>query len=57
MAIMILYPAVAILALFVLGVVVVIIKHGPRLCKVRHHALTTQYDWEDHAYEQKVSYA
>ncbi|XP_077301803.1 wurmchen 2 transmembrane micropeptide [Arctopsyche grandis] len=57
MAFIILYPAVAVLALLIVVIIIVMLRHGPRLCKLRHTALTTQYDWEDHAYEQKVSYA
>jgi hypothetical protein len=40
-----------------LGVVVVMLKFGPRLCRARHTAKPTEFDWQDKTYEQKVSYA
>lgn len=58
MSFMLIYPAVAMLAMCVLGVIMVILKYGPKLCKVRHHALPDQREWEDDkAYDQTVSFA
>ncbi|XP_073955956.1 wurmchen 2 transmembrane micropeptide [Choristoneura fumiferana] len=63
MAFLMLYPAVAVLSLFVLMVIIVILRFGAQCCKLRHHALPVQHAvvqgyWrEDEAYEQKVSYA
>lgn len=52
------WPAVAALTMIVfLGVIVVMLKFGPRLCKTRHTAKPTDFDWQDKTYEQKVSYA
>jgi hypothetical protein len=52
------WPAVTALTMFVfLGVIVVILKFGPRLCRTRHTAKPTEFDWQDKTYEQKVSYA
>lgn len=57
MAFLMLYPAVAVLALFVLMVIILILRFGS-LCWLRHTAFDDQYYWnEDEAYEQKVSYA
>lgn len=57
MAFIVLYPAVAALAMFVIGVIMVILRFGPRMCGVRHTALTSHHEWDDQVYEQKVSYA
>ena len=52
------WPAVAALTMIVfLGVIVVILKFGPRLCRTRHTAKPTDFDWQDKTYEQKISYA
>lgn len=52
------WPAVTALTMFVfLGVIVVMLKYGPRLCKTRHTAKPNEFDWQDKTYEQKVSYA
>lgn len=57
MAFIVMYPAVAALAMFVLGVIFIILRYGPKLCKVRHHALPDDHEWEDKTYEQRISYA
>lgn len=41
----------------IVGVIIVMLRFGHRLCKLRHTALPDDNDWEDKAYEQKVSYA
>lgn len=52
------YPAIAILSLFVLMVIILMLRFGSRLCKLRHTAFADQEVWNDEeAYEQKVSYA
>ncbi|XP_052751328.1 uncharacterized protein LOC128200799 [Galleria mellonella] len=57
MAFLMLYPAVAVLSLFVLLVIILILRFG-YLCKLRHTAFAEQEFWnEEVAYEQKVSYA
>jgi hypothetical protein len=52
------WPAVAALTMIVfLGVIVIMLKYGPRLCRTRHTAKPNEFDWQDKTYEQKVSYA
>jgi hypothetical protein len=52
------WPAVTALTMIVfLGVIVIMLKYGPRLCKTRHTAKPNEFDWQDKTYEQKVSYA
>ncbi|XP_073838355.1 wurmchen 2 transmembrane micropeptide [Musca autumnalis] len=57
MAFIILYPAVAALALFIVGVIMIMLRFGPRLCGLRHHALPDREDWQERAYEHEISYA
>ncbi|XP_052119743.1 uncharacterized protein LOC113203460 [Frankliniella occidentalis] len=51
------YPALAVLALCMAVLIMVMLRYGPKLCKLRHTAKPPEYDWEDKTYEQKVSYA
>lgn len=51
------YPALAILVLFIAMCIMIMLRYGPKLCKLRHTAKPPEYDWEDKTYEQKVSYA
>ncbi|XP_068918302.1 uncharacterized protein wrm2 [Tenebrio molitor] len=52
------WPATACLTLFlIVGVIIVLLRWGPRFCKTRHVALDVERDWQQQAYEQKVSYA
>ncbi|XP_012158024.1 uncharacterized protein LOC101459033 [Ceratitis capitata] len=57
MAFILLYPAVAALALFIVGVIIVILRFGPRLCGLRHHALPDNHEWDEKSYEHEISYA
>ncbi|XP_032527720.1 uncharacterized protein LOC116777993 [Danaus plexippus] len=57
MAFLMIYPAVAILSLFVLMVIILILRFGARWCKLRHSTFADQECWHEEAYEQKVSYA
>lgn len=57
MAFIILYPAVAALALFIVGVIIIMLRFGPRLCGLRHHALPDNHDWQERVYEHEISYA
>lgn len=58
MAFLMIFPAVAILSLFVLMVIILILRFGARWCKLRHSAFVETETWnEDAAYEHKVSYA
>ncbi|XP_016969422.2 uncharacterized protein LOC108037377 [Drosophila rhopaloa] len=57
MALYFLYPAVAFLALFIVGVIMVMLRFGPRLCGLRHHALPDDDDLREKTYEHEISYA
>ncbi|XP_035784929.1 uncharacterized protein LOC126578817 [Anopheles aquasalis] len=57
MAWLVAYPAVAMLAMFIVLVIMLILRFGGRLCGLRHHALPDDQDLRDQAYDQKVSYA
>lgn len=58
MAFHVYWPAMACVTLFVVGVIMVLLRYGPRYCKVRHTALPdTNAEWSDQTYEQRVSYA
>ncbi|XP_013189174.1 uncharacterized protein LOC106133867 [Amyelois transitella] len=57
MALLLIYPAITALALFVMMVIILILKFG-YLCKLRHTTFAEPEYWnEEVAYEQKVSYA
>jgi len=57
MAFHVYWPALTILTLFIVCVIIVLLRWGPKFCKTRNTALPDQYDWEDKTYEQKVSLA
>lgn len=57
MSLHVFWPAATVLTMFVVGVILVLLKYGPRLCKTRHTTRPTEYEWEDKTYEQKVFYA
>lgn len=58
MVFLVMYPAVAMLAMFVVGVIIILLRYGPVICGVRHHALPDAKEWEEEkAYDQRVSYA
>ncbi|XP_058120775.1 uncharacterized protein LOC131287301 [Anopheles ziemanni] len=57
MAWLVAYPAVAMLAMFIVLVIMLILRYGAQLCRLRHHALPDDQDLRDKAYDQKVSYA
>ncbi|KAL9905517.1 uncharacterized protein LOC119631476 [Glossina fuscipes] len=57
MAFIILYPAVAALALFIIGVIIIMLRFGPKLCGLRHHALPYNEEWRERAYDHEISYA
>lgn len=56
MAFIVLYPAVAMLAMFIVLVIILILRCGGRV-GLRHHALPDDQDLRDQTYDQKVSYA
>lgn len=52
------FPGLAFILALIIGVIIVLLKHGPRICGVRHHAIDEDREWdEQHAYEQGISYA
>lgn len=58
MVFLVMYPAVALLAMFIVGIIIILLRFGPVICGVRHHALPDIREWEDDkAYDQGVSYA
>lgn len=58
MVFIVLYPAVALLAMFIVGVIIIILRFGPVLCGLRHTALPDIQEWEDgKTYDQRVSFA
>lgn len=56
MAFIVVYPAVAFLAMFIVIVIMLILRCGGRL-GLRHTALPDDNDLREHTYDQKVSYA
>ncbi|XP_055629191.1 uncharacterized protein LOC129770395 [Toxorhynchites rutilus septentrionalis] len=56
MAFIVIYPAVAMLAMFIVLVIILILRCGGRL-GLRHHALPDNNDLREHTYAQKISYA
>lgn len=54
----VIFPAVAFLLALIIGVIIVLLKFGPVICGVRHHALPDEQQWEeDKAYDHGISYA
>ncbi|XP_058461376.1 uncharacterized protein LOC131436583 [Malaya genurostris] len=56
MAFMLVAPCVAMVAMFIVLVIMLILRCGGRL-GLRHHALPDRNELEEHTYDQKVSYA
>lgn len=57
MAFIVLYPAVAALALFIVGVIMIMLRFGPRLCGLRHHAIPNDEEYREGTYDHEISYA
>lgn len=55
----IIFPALAFLLALIIGVIIVMLKWGPQICGLRHHALSdNRGEWdEDRGYRQEISYA
>lgn len=57
----VIFPAVAFVLALIIGVIIVLLKWGPTICGVRHHALPDdQRRWDDDqraAYDHGISYA
>ncbi|XP_025832536.1 uncharacterized protein LOC112905080 [Agrilus planipennis] len=51
------WPANAALTLFlIVFVIIIILRFGPRLCKLRHTTLPDEHQWQEKIYEQKVPF-
>lgn len=57
MTLIIVYPAIAVLSMFVLFVIILILKFGASWCKLRHTTFAEPQYWLEDEYEQKDSYA
>lgn len=65
MAVILIYPAVAALAMFIVGVIIVMLRFGPQLCHLRHHTLPDDHNewrsddrvWRGEAYDHEISLA
>ncbi|XP_031828170.1 wurmchen 2 transmembrane micropeptide [Nomia melanderi] len=55
MGLHIFWPATTCLTLIVVCVIIVILKYGSRLCKLRHSTLPSDQEWEGKAYSRKLS--
>lgn len=51
------WPLTAFLTLFlVVGVIMILLRFGPRICKARHHTLPDETDWREKTYDQPLGY-
>ncbi|XP_054013216.1 uncharacterized protein LOC128895031 [Hylaeus anthracinus] len=55
MGLHIFWPATTCLTLVVVCVIIVVLKYGSRICKLRHTALPSDQEWEGKAYSRKLS--
>lgn len=54
----VIFPGIAFLLALIIGIIIVLLKWGPQICGVRHHALPDAREWEEEkAYDQGISYA
>lgn len=55
----VIFPALAFLLALIIGVIIVMLKWGPQICGLRHHALPDDHgEWnEERGYRQEISYA
>jgi uncharacterized integral membrane protein len=51
------WPPLLFLAMFVLGVIMALLRYGPRFLNIRHTTRPDEADWQDKTYEQSLSYA
>ncbi|XP_025160413.1 uncharacterized protein LOC105189576 [Harpegnathos saltator] len=49
------WPATACLTLFVVCVIILMLKYGATVCKLRHEPLPSDQEWEGKAYSRKLS--
>lgn len=55
---LVIFPSIALLLTLIIGVIFVLLKWGPQICGVRHHALPDEREWEEaKAYDHGISYA
>lgn len=57
MAFHVYWPALSVLTLFIVLVIIVLLRWGPKFCKTRNTALEDDYNWENKSYEQRISFA
>lgn len=51
------WAGTAFLTMFIVGVIIVMLRCGPALCKVRHTTLSDEKDWGRESYDHSISYA
>lgn len=47
----------ALLTMFIVGIIIILLRWGPDLCKVRHTAIPDERDWSKKSYDHTISYA
>lgn len=57
MAFHVYWPALSVLTLFIVLVIIILLRWGPKFCKTRNTTISGQYDWEEKSYEQRISIA
>lgn len=55
MSLHVFWPASTVLTLFVIGVILALLKYGPRFFKMRHDTLSNDREWDDKTYSRDVS--
>lgn len=51
------WPATAFVTLFlVVGVIIILLRFGPRICKTRHHTFPDESEWVQKTYNQNVGF-
>ncbi|XP_044758324.1 uncharacterized protein LOC123316345 [Coccinella septempunctata] len=51
------WAATALLTMFIVGVIIVMLRWGPQLCKLRHTAIPDERDWGRKSYDHNISYS
>ncbi|XP_046735116.1 uncharacterized protein LOC124404776 [Diprion similis] len=55
MSLHVFWPATACLTMFIVGVIMIILKYGPRLFNARHVPLPSDQEWEAKSYSREIS--
>ncbi|XP_076242963.1 wurmchen 2 transmembrane micropeptide [Calliopsis andreniformis] len=55
MGLHIFWPATTCLTLFVVCIIIVLLRYGSRICKLRHTPLPSDQEWEGKTYSRKLS--